>query len=457
MVISRKKAGERIVKDLYGGSLYGQGRGYYVALELLAIAWGSRQTNDGVVLTSAADPISYKRRGHDFARRLLFDMDVIPQGDRDGLGEEATLNALAGIFRSLVVPVPFKRTVDNWGGYHLYPYIAQLIHYDSVNRKGNDPDSAGGPHIERYLYRGGGALAYDLLRRDPKSDRRQRVESGIGQLTSDSPGPLGRLVSLVGACDSDQPELATEDQTVATQGQAERETSWSDQLRSGVERIVSSQQPAAKRVEYLMHWVPYCIARHQLELAHRELDLKPEPIVVDIAGVPGLRRESRRSFDRHRRFIVDALRARAVRTADAVGGQESADVYRGLVEGSQTWNEGVGDFYAATMAVIGGVNHNSGLRHYTLKLPLLEAMIIASIDSTDAYEGIPFSKFCYDVLYRRFGLVIDVQSGSKAAITSWVDNGDLKSNEDGLATLLEALGLLTALSDATRLVGGNVR
>ena len=30
----RQDAAQRIVKELYGGSLYGQGRGYYVTLEL---------------------------------------------------------------------------------------------------------------------------------------------------------------------------------------------------------------------------------------------------------------------------------------------------------------------------------------------------------------------------------------------------------------------------------------
>ena len=459
-MVTRQIAAEKIVKDLYGGSLYGQGRGFYVTLELLALAWGSRRAN-GVALTPPTEEIRFHRRGHDFARRLLYDPSKISPDELSSSNQQDTVGLLADVFRSLVVPVPFKRAVGNWGGFHLYPYVGQLIHYDSVNRK-ETKTKDGGPHVERYLYRGGGALAYDLLRRDPNEDRRLRIEAALAGLTDDSLSPLGTLADRVARHDAHEPTEPTVDGTLAEVGHSGRETGWCELLRSGVANILDLKEIQATRVEHLMYWVPYCLARHQLELAHLEIGFEVQPIVVDIAGIPALRRESRRSFDRHRRYISDALRRRAQRVTEGAlttvddlrVGTEDVGVFGDLLSGRQSWNTGVGDFYAATLAVVGGINHNTGLRHYTLKLPLLEAIVAATVRSA---EGLPFGEFCHDVLFEQLGLIVDARSGARADIARWVDNGDLRINEAGLASLLDALGLMTALSDATRFVGGMAR
>jgi hypothetical protein len=110
----------------------------------------------------------------------------------------------------------------------------------------------------------------------------------------------------------------------------------------------------------------------------------------------------------------------------------------------------MGDFFSTTMACVGALNHNTGLRHYTLKLPLLEAIVYATVDSG---EPVPFEGFCSEILFRRLGLVVDPHSGQKAGVTVWVDNEDLEVNAKGLADRLESLGLITSFSDATKMVG----
>jgi len=110
----------------------------------------------------------------------------------------------------------------------------------------------------------------------------------------------------------------------------------------------------------------------------------------------------------------------------------------------------MGGFFSSTMACIGALNHNAGLRHYTLKLPLLEAIVHATVD---AAHPLPFDYFCSEILFKDLGLVVDPYSGQKAGVTTWVDNEDLEVNAKGLADRLESLGLITSFSDATRMVG----
>ena len=379
-------------------------------------------------------------------------LDWLDKDERRRIADDdETLLLIGEIYRDLRVPVPFKRSVGQWGGYHLYPYVGQLVHYDSVNRK-HPGHPLGRPHVERYLYRGGGALAYELLRRDADGERLDRVRGGLADLVADSDRPIGILSSLLATADADKPEGATVDNTVPDWNPA-LETNWSELLRSGTDDILAGSLMRPKKVEHLMHWVPYCMARHQLELAHRELGHEQRAFPVDVSVGGTLRRESRRAFDRHRRYVYEALRQRAARFASSEQTDEhDRPVYLDLIDesSSQKWNTGSGDFYAFTLAVIGGINHNTGPRHYTIKLPLLEAIVAATVEGP---EGVPFSEFCFDILYKRLGLIVDQRSGADSEITMWIDNGLLKRNEEGLSRLLAALGVMTALSDATRYVG----
>ena len=108
------------------------------------------------------------------------------------------------------------------------------------------------------------------------------------------------------------------------------------------------------------------------------------------------------------------------------------------------------EFYIATMADVGALNQNSRSGFYTLKLSLLETIVHATVDADDA---IPFESFCTDILFSKLGMLVDPSSGQRAQLTIWVDNEDLESNKKGLADRLEALGLITSFSDATRMVG----
>jgi hypothetical protein len=120
--------------------------------------------------------------------------------------------------------------------------------------------------------------------------------------------------------------------------------------------------------------------------------------------------------------------------------------------GRATWNSDVEQFYSATLAVIGGINHNTGLRHYTLKQGLLDAIIAATVSDP---EGVPFDDFCHEILWGRLGLVVDERSARVAGLPDLVNDAAFARNSRSLEDLLASTGLMVTLSDATRFVGAS--
>ena len=107
-------------------------------------------------------------------------------------------------------------------------------------------------------------------------------------------------------------------------------------------------------------------------------------------------------------------------------------------------------FYRATMAHVGAVNDNKGIRHYTLKLPILESIVHATVDKGEPME---FDNFCSEILCGKLRLVVDPKSGRDEGLTQSINHTDLKHNASGLKTRLAALGLITDYSDAHKMVG----
>jgi hypothetical protein len=267
--------GEKIVKDVFGGTLQQQGRGFYVALELFAILRGSllleRREDDRARLLPSKDADAvFLRPSHDFARRIM--SDGFREKERPRLREhvsEESCAALRSLLLGVQAPVPGRRSdPPDWRKWHLYPYPPDFIHYDALHRHGKI-------NIERDSYRGGGGLAHRILREDPDSERLGGVREGLRALLSDSEGPLGTLARALGELDEAREQADRPFTDEVEKKSSVLESPWVNILRDGTLNILTCGLPASKRIETLMHWVPFCILRHQLALAHARLGFDP--------------------------------------------------------------------------------------------------------------------------------------------------------------------------------------
>ncbi|MBT4188047.1 MAG: hypothetical protein HOE14_12620 [Gemmatimonadales bacterium] len=448
-----RQEADALIKEIYGVNLRGQANGFYVTLQLLAVIWGIENT-DGEELFRHIDedaPLRFTQRTHDFVRRLLNGEDQeIGQSRRDTVSQDSeTLRVLAKVFSALTVKFDFSK-----GGYsnkrHLEPYLGQLIHHDYAKRPKN-PLAVEEIVHERVFYRGGGTLIYELLRTDPDEERRENIKNGLRALVTDSEDALGKAAQILHTADAQEIRVF-EDKDLEPHVSS-RDSMWVDEIRSGTARILGADTPRSLKVDHLMHWLPYGLARHMLEQAFAVLDKPVPPIPIDICAGKVLRRGSQQGFSQGRNSIRMAIIEKAGEgTPSEKRRRLNQEDFPHRTSGAnvETTLGAMGDFFSTTMACVGALNHNTGLRHYTLKLPLLEAIVYATVDSG---EPVPFDGFCSEILFRRLGLVVDPHSGQKAGVTAWVDNEDLEVNAKGLADRLESLGLITSFSDATKMVG----
>lgn len=464
------RAVDEAQKVLFGGTLASQGRGHYVTLELLAICRGvtsllSRNGESDTRPLRAPESddkfLVFDKSSHDVARRLLHECLAGSThriaGDRRrkltaDTATDTTLEWVSNLLAALTVPRPFTRSIPDWGGFHLYPYVGELIHHDAVFRAASASEQVS---LERYFYRGGGALAYQLLRADSDLERLEDLRSSFARAVADGGTALGKLASVlstydvVGSNSSDPGAGAFDfrDDTVVPHVEG-RESAWTSLLREGCHRILSSHAPQAKQIEHLMHWVPYAIARHQLDLAGRAIGRLPidltetASVPLDASGHSQLRVVARNEFSAHRRWIADAVATKAE-------SQLSGELSEGLQRHLNKQGEETSKFYASTMAVVGAINANSGLRHYTMNSSLLEAIVFATVSPE---TSIPFEEFCGQVLARRLGLVVDSRGAEARGFAAWIDQSQWEFNAAVLGERLVGLGLMTNLSDATRMV-----
>ena len=162
----RSKA--EVVFDLFGVNFEQQGRGFYVSLELLAIARGVHARSN-LRPSSIPRPRWCRTCGHHTTSRG--GLQSTPGSTKDTLetaiDDEETLATLQALTSSLLVQIPGRRKSPNWYNTHLYPFVGELIHYDAAERwKTGLPRGTKVPHIERYVFRDGGAWAYRVLRTD---------------------------------------------------------------------------------------------------------------------------------------------------------------------------------------------------------------------------------------------------------------------------------------------------
>ncbi|MEU9520118.1 hypothetical protein [Streptomyces sp. NPDC048224] len=472
----RSKA--EVVLRLFGVNLEQQGRGFYVPLEMLAIA-------RGVYLAHQEDPekfaglldnragTAYKRTSHDLARRIATKTRIV-EGDEElgkavELDSPETMETLHALFSSLLVEIPGRRSQPSWFGAHIYPFVGELIHYDAVERRVKQIDAkksakkrkvavgTNAPSIERYLFRDGGSWAYKVLRTDPDPDRKEATRQGLRDLVQDSGTPLGNLAKALSAHDFDHDEEPVEGSDTGI-NLYEDLSPWPDLLREGARNIVTriAMVPRAKRTESLMHWVPYCLARHQLHLARTKLGAtNRESILVDFGNeATPLRRESQKNLAGFRNDIVHAINVQArVMIGEAAGDEVKKRRYGRFAKDGGTAVSSPRAFFSETLAAVGALNATAGRRHFTMKPPMLEALVSATVARDAEME---FDKFC-TLLYEKYGLVVEDKVAAASPLAHEVDPSVLDHNGKAFQEKLAAIGLLTQYSDATSMVRGEPR
>lgn len=478
----RSKA--EVVLRLFGVNLEQQGRGFYVPLEMLAIA-------RGVYLAHQEDPekfaglldngagTAYKRTSHDLARRIATKARIV-EGDEElgkavELDSPETMETLHALFSSLLVEIPGRRSQPSWFGAHIYPFVGELIHYDAVERRVKQIDSKKGakkrkqaskvavginaPSIERYLFRGAGSWAYKVLRVDPDPGRKEATRQGMCDLVQDSGTPLGNLAKALSAHDFDYDEAPVEGPDAGIELHEDL-SPWPDLLREGTRNIVTrtATVPRAKRTESLMHWVPYCLARHQLHLARIKLGVtNRESILLDFGNeATPLRRESQKNLAGFRNDIVKAINVQAQVMIDEIEEEGDEDKKRRYGRFTKEGGTAVASpraFFSETLAAVGALNATAGRRHFTMKPPMLEALVSATVAQDAEME---FDKFC-TLLYQKYGLVMEDKVAAASPLAYEVDPSVLGHNGKAFREKLAAIGLLTQYSDATSMVRGEPR
>ncbi len=446
---SSRERGERIGKELFGATLTNQGRGFYVCLELLALARGSLDKAGSVLPSDVEEPLVIERRSHDFARRLMADPCGLFPSELTWLGSTATRETLAALISGLRVPIPGRRRRPKWLGEHLYPFVGELVHYDAAERRRRSADetlpsdAAYRVSIERYAYRGAGGLAHRILRTDRNRDRLEQNRKGLTVLVRDSNSALGNLFRVLLGRDLARPEEFEEISEFETT--IPLDTPWVEWLCFGTRNICERENlPTAKRVEALMHWVPYCIARHQLSIAEHEIESPPVVTPVDVAGSSSaIRRSSRDALSRAHAAIVKALESRAhCEAPDLLAPRKS-----------KTWRDSCRSFFSGTLGAVGALNAMSGQRHFTMSPEFMEAVTLASLRPGEEKS---FEDFCHTVLFERYGLVVDRVSAVQCPSLGRIDRSSFDDNARAAAEALRELGLLQDYSDMTRMVRGEL-
>jgi hypothetical protein len=465
MATSGASSQRDVVKACFGATLSDLGRGFFVALELFAILRGTWEMDGDGLLPPPSESetaFRYLRRSHDFARRMPTDpVDLLFAEERSVLDGEATRTTLGALVDALTVPFPGSRGPQPFKRRLLFPYVGELVHYDAVDRPSRRADVAHRISLERYTYRGAGGLAHKMLRTDPSAERLQRNRRGLAELVCDSGTALGRLAMAMRSHDRepsnvDEPFEDTGEATASLRIEGQR---WVEALRGGVANIVERNGvPRAKRVELLLHWIPYCVARYQLDVARAISDEGEIEIPIDLRATPNtIRRASQVELARCPVVIGEAL----ARTAARLAAEQSDEVVRrsyeqvaasGLKSGTNL--KSARAFFTSTLWGVGALNAPSGLRHFTLHLPMIEALVAASLAPG---QDMAFGEFAEDVLFRRYGLVVDHGSGRRSSLGDHIDTAEFEENGEILARKLAALGLLTEYSDATRVVHAEVR
>ena len=415
--------GPAISREIYGGVLDYDGAGFYPGLELLNLVYGGEPAD----ILPFEDEVLVRRRAHDFARRLVWDETFSnDETVREVLFDRETEETLRQLLACLQLPIPNMVKAPGWDRAHFFPYTKSLIHWDARSRSGKI-------RIERRYFRGGGALAFHVLRKDKNEDRLSRCRAGFRKLFSENENSaLERISETLLMHGHSDPESVPDKLESDSRIESDQ---YEDLLRDGIVNILEHDEVSeVTRIRSILSWVGFWLIVIQHARSAEYLDRTPGKIVCDCgAQHVQLRRASQRCLKDMQALIIESVARAAV---DSNLSKQQVNKIR--------------SFFWATSATIGLLNSWKGRRHFTLGLDILETFVLAATERT---MEIPFESFVHGWLYERCGLVVGRDAAELGGQLSQFDVSVFEDNENQLALQMKAAGLLTEYSDATRMVG----
>lgn len=414
-----------VTKELFGGVFDVDGSGHYPGLELINLVVCCAE---GTLPQS--EYVHVHRAAHDFARQLITD-SLSPARKAAVLLDEHTAQAMAHLLRCLELEVPNVVKSKGWERTHFFPYTRSLVHWDA--RKGRQ--ASVDVQLERRYLRGAGAYAFAVLRKDGDLQRLNATRRGFEALyPRDRNSPLEMLMAtLRSKGKTDPPDLPSRDQIEAAS--RVRNDAWEELFRDGMRNIVSHEGlPAVQRVRAVMNWTSIWLV---LTEAARALDIRSAgamALVVDCAGThPQLRRAAQRCLKDLIGVIEQVSREEGARQGQLSGQQ------LGKIRG----------FFGNTAAAGGLLNAWKGRRHFTFKLPAIEALVLASVPAGAELE---YDDFLTGWLFERCRIVAGREAAGRAGMLMAFDGTIFEENEKRLAEQMLSAGMLRVFSDATRMV-----
>lgn len=417
--------GAEISKELFGGVFDSDGAGFYPGLELINLIFCS-----GSEILPNSGSAKIVRRAHDFTRRLVWDDSFSSQpGRRDTLLDDESEEALRQMFECLQLPIPGLRKAPTWARAHFFPYTRSLIHWDAKDRKKRGKEVS----MERQYFRGGGAMAFHVLRVDQDKSRHSEIVEGFKNLYPDSDSPLERVAAEFarnGHSDASPVEDQLEGKTVILNDSLE------DLYRDGIKRVLSHNNlSGVSRIRAVINWTAFWLICMQVKRSAFAANDTDKHLICDCGGTsPQLRRASQRCL-----IEIQSLIASAV---SALVDEKDGDLPKKQLNNLKA-------FFTSTAATIGLLNARTGRRHFSPGLDLVETLVLAGIE-----EGgeMTFDAFLFEWLHQKCGLIIGRRAAEGTGVISSLDAGIFEDNEEALAAQMAAQGLLTTYSDATRMV-----
>lgn len=423
----KKTSGPEISKSVFGGVLDYDGAGRYPGLELLNLVFCGEED-----YLPAGDKIKITRRGHDFARRLVWDEDFADNPSLENvLYDGQSTVAIQHLLKCIQLPIPSTNKIPSWHRAHFFPYTKSLIHWDARLR-GRTGQTDKKPQLERLYLRGGGALAFKVLRKDKNADRLERICKGLEALYStENSSALEKLANVL-LSHGQNDELPVVDSIEAESRVLDDK--YDELLRDGVANILGhAELPSVARIKALINWTGFWLIMMQHSRASLSLGNSPGFIVCDCgAAHPQLRRESQRCFTNLQSTIL-----------------ESVDVASLGMELNRKQRDKMRGFFWATAATIGLLNAWRGRRHFTLGIEALEMHVLAAVEPG---VEMSFEQFTSDWLFGRCGIVTGRDAAQQSGLLEDFDASIFEDNEDQLSLQMQAAGLLSIYSDATRMV-----
>lgn len=413
--------GPEVSRKLFGGVLDFDAAGHYPGLELLNFVY----CGDGEELLPAGDSVKINRRAHDFGRRLVWDGSFKDDTRRHSvlLDDSAAEETLRELLRCLQLDIPNGTREPKWSRAHFFPYTPSLIHWDARERYGDI-------RLERLYLRGGGALAFKILRSDPNAARLECIRDGFKQLYGATAGsPLEILADFLNGQSKKDTQATLDEIEKATHSNLD---DFEEVYRNGILNILKQKDATSvAKIRAVMGWTALWLALMQNRRARKSLDLDESPIICDCgAGSPQLRRASQRCLQDVLSNIVNAVIKAEPKIPNAQRNK-------------------IRSFFWATAAANGFLNAWRGRKHFTLSVDSLEMIVLSTIP---AGSEMPFERFTTEVLYDTLGIAVGRGAAEASGLVNSIDASIFEENEAQLALQMIAAGLVTQYSDATRMV-----